>query len=88
MDTNLNQNTQQVQTNNGGVVTLGDWLLTILLSLIPIVNIVMLFVWSFSGSTPKSKSNWAKATLIFVAIGIVLNILFGAAILSALSSLA
>ena len=71
-------------------VTMGEWLLTIFLMLIPCVNIILLFVWAFSGSTAKSKSNWAKAQLIWVAISIILTIIFyaifGAVILSALNS--
>jgi len=57
-------------------VTLGDWMITILLSAIPVVNLVMLFLWAFGSSTNPSKANWAKATLIWMVIGIVLAILF------------
>ncbi len=57
-------------------ITLGDWMVTILLSALPIVNIIMLFVWAFGSSTNPSKANWAKATLIWMVIGIVLVILF------------
>lgn len=57
-------------------VSIGNWLVTYLIMCIPIVNIVMLFVWAFSDNSPKSKSNWAKASLIWMAIGIVLCFLF------------
>lgn len=57
-------------------VTLGDWMVTILLSAIPVVNLVMLFLWAFGSTTNPSKANWAKATLIWMVIGIVLAILF------------
>jgi len=71
-------------------VTLGDWMITILLSAIPIVNIVMLFVWAFGSSTNPSKANWAKATLIWMVIGIALAIIFvvviGTAIFSGMES--
>jgi len=68
-------------------VTIGDWLITILLTSIPIVNIVMLFVWAFGGNTKTSKVNWAKASLLWMVIGIVLSILFFATILSAIAGL-
>lgn len=58
-------------------VTLGNWIITMIIMCIPIVNIIMLFVWAFSRSTNPSKANWAKAKLIFVAIGIILFLLFG-----------
>lgn len=61
--------------DNGEVIGFGDWMLTLFLTTIPIVNIIMLFIWSFGGSTPASKSNWAKARLVWLAIGIVLSIL-------------
>lgn len=61
---------------NNKVVSVGDWMITILIMVIPIVNFVMLFVWALSSSTPKSKSNWAKATLIWMAIGAALAIVF------------
>ena len=63
-------------------VTTGDWFLTLLIMAIPLVNLIVLLVWAFSGSTKASKSNWAKATLIWMVIGIVLAIVFGGALLA------
>ncbi|MDD3626361.1 MAG: hypothetical protein PHV06_03500 [bacterium] len=53
-------------------VSTGDWFLTMLLMCIPFINIILLFVWAFSGGTNPSKSNWAKATLIWMLIAFVL----------------
>ena len=53
-------------------VSVGNWVLTYLLMCIPLVNIVLLFVWAFGGNTPVCKSNWAKASLIWLLIGIVI----------------
>jgi len=68
------------------VVSIGDWVLTCLITAIPVVGFVMLFVWAFSGSTNPSKANWAKATLIWFAVVIVLYIfifaIFGASFLA------
>lgn len=64
-------------------LSVGDWLITLIVTAIPIVNIIMLFVWAFGSGTPTTKANWAKAALILVAIMIVLYIIvfamFGAA---------
>ncbi len=49
-------------------MTVKDWLITLLLLSIPIVNIVLLFVWAFGDSTGIQKSNFAKAQLIWMAI--------------------
>ncbi len=56
-------------------VTLGDWMLTYLLLSIPLVNIILIFVWAFGNNTPVSKANWAKALLIWSLIGIVISVL-------------
>jgi heme/copper-type cytochrome/quinol oxidase subunit 2 len=72
-------------------MTLGEWLVTMLIMLIPCVNIIMAFVWAFSSKEKKSKSNYFKAYLIFIAIVIVLYIIliavFGVAIFSSMNSL-
>jgi fatty acid desaturase len=52
-------------------VSVGEWMITLLLMAIPLVNIIMLFVWAFSGSTNLSKANWAKATLLWTLIIII-----------------
>ena len=69
-------------------VGVGEWMLTTLLCCIPIVNIVLMFVWSFGNNTKPSKKNWARAALIWVAIVLVLYIIliavFGATIASSM----
>ena len=60
-------------------VWLGEWMITLLLMVVPCVGIIMPFVWAFSSNTKKSKSNYFKAYLIFVAIYTVLIILYMAA---------
>lgn len=58
-------------TRTAPVVSTKNWFITIFLTAIPIVNIVLLCVWAFGGSTNPNKSNYAKAGLIWVLIGIV-----------------
>lgn len=41
-----------------------EWLIVDLLMMIPCVNIILVFVWAFSSSEKKSKSNYFKANLI------------------------
>jgi hypothetical protein len=65
-------------------ISVGEWLITYLLLSIPLVNIVMLFVWAFGSSTHPSKANWAKASLIWVAIATVLYIVVLGSIFAAL----
>ena len=69
-------------------MTVGDWAGSILLLLIPIANIVLLFVWAFGGNAPMSKRNWAKAHLLILAVVFGLYIvIIVAALLAGLSSL-
>ena len=71
-------------------ISMGEWLVTMLLMLIPCVNIVLMFVWAFSSKEKKSESNYFKAALIFAAIVLVLYIIliaiFGVAITSMINS--
>lgn len=57
-------------------VSVKDWIITILITAIPLVGLIMLFVWAFGDGAQPSKKNWAIATLIWYAIMIVLVILF------------
>jgi len=75
------------QTAQYKPITVGDWMITILIMIIPIVNIVMLFVWGFSSTTHPSKANWAKASLLWFAIIIVLYIILFIVILGGISAL-
>ena len=74
-------------TNQVPVKT-GEWVLTFLITTIPIVGFIMLFVWAFGNGTNESKANWAKASLIWFAIIIGIYVLFalifGAAMFAAL----
>jgi heme/copper-type cytochrome/quinol oxidase subunit 2 len=58
------------------VMSTKDWIITLLISFIPVVGFVMLFVWAFGSSENPNKANWAKAALIWVAIWSVFAILF------------
>ncbi|MCD4829520.1 MAG: hypothetical protein K8R90_08865 [Candidatus Cloacimonetes bacterium] len=62
---------------------MGDWMITIVLTSLPLVGLILLFVWAFSGDTKPSKANWAKATLLWAAIIFVLTALFYAVMAAA-----
>ena len=50
------------------IITTSEWILTKLMVLIPIVNIVMLFIWAYNKKTDLNKANWAKAELVVLSI--------------------
>jgi len=57
------------------VMSTKDWIITMLISFIPLVGFVMLFVWAFGSGENPNKANWAKAALIWAAICTILFIL-------------
>ena len=65
---------QQVTTYTP--MTIGDWLITLIITYIPFVGLIMLFVWAFGDGAHPSKKTWAQALLIMVAISIILAIVF------------
>lgn len=68
------------------VVSTQDWVITLLITTIPIVNLVMLLIWAFSKEENPSKANWAKANLIWMLVSIILIILFFGSITALLKS--
>ncbi|MDA9316959.1 dolichyl-diphosphooligosaccharide--protein glycosyltransferase subunit 2 [Polaribacter sp.] len=72
--------------NENKTMSVGDWIITMIVTAIPLVGFIMLFVWAFSSGTNLSKKNWAKAALIFYAIIMVLYFLFFASMIAAMAS--
>jgi hypothetical protein len=68
-----------METNYGNTepVSVGEWIVTYLITAIPLVGIVMLFVWAFGDSVKPSKANWAKASLIMAGISLLLSLCIG-----------
>ena len=71
---------------NQEVMSVGSWLITLLILAIPCVNIVMYFIWAF-GNGNENRKNFCRAGLIFMLIAVVLSVLlsrmFGAALFMA-----
>ena len=63
------------QPANSQPLTTSQFFLMDLILAIPLVGIIMCFVWAFGdGSNPNRKA-WAKAKLIWILVGIVLTVL-------------
>ncbi len=77
--------------SNDQPMTVGQWVGTMLLLAIPLVNIILLFVWAFGSGTNTNKKNYCRATLIIaavvIAIYVVILLIFGAAMLSSFRQL-
>ena len=65
-------------------VSTGEYVLSILLTMIPIVGFFLTLVWAFGSSTKVGKRNFARATLIWMvilfAIAVVVMISLGSLI--------
>ncbi len=56
-------------------LSLGDWVISVLVTKIPVIGFIMLIVWSVDSNTEESKSNWAKSELIVKLIGFAIAII-------------
>ena len=56
-------------------MTRGKWMITQLLLLIPIANIVLIFVWAFGSDVNPSKKAYFQAQLIWILIGIAFSVI-------------
>lgn len=80
------QNTEQSQSvvkQRDIMKPLSVWqfILVYIILAVPILNIIMLFVWSFGSKANKNKKNLARAYLIFIVVLIVLWVAVGASII-------
>ncbi len=64
------------QLPNAEPLSVKDWVITLLITYIPLVGLIMLLVWAFDSGTNLNKKNWAKASLIWMLIGIAIAIIF------------
>jgi len=88
LDNNEFQQSNETQVNKAQVngtqleapLTLGEWLITLIILMIPCVNIVMLLVWGFGNGSSVSRKNYCRAALILMVIGVVLSFIFSASI--------
>jgi membrane-associated HD superfamily phosphohydrolase len=68
-------------------MSIGDWLITFIITAIPLVGFIMMFVWAFGDGSHPSKKTWAQAALIMTVISIVLVIIILIVFASVLGSL-
>jgi hypothetical protein len=73
-----------MENQQAPVLSTKDWMITILISVIPLVGFIMLFVWAFGSGENPNKANWAKATLIWFAIASAVFFLLWVTVIAAL----
>jgi len=81
---------EQFENQDLKPMSVKDWLITLLIMAIPLVGLVMLFVYAFGSDGNVNRRNWAKAQLIVMAIvlGLVLicMIVFGSIFAAAMAA--
>lgn len=63
------------QDTNDQPLSVGGWIATMIVLMIPVVNFIMLLVWAF-GSGNKSRKNYCLASLIIAVVMIALIMAF------------
>lgn len=56
------------------VLSTKHYMLSMFLSLIPVLGFILLLSWSFSKNTNPNKKHWARATLVYSLIGLALAV--------------
>jgi len=81
---------ESFENQNTKPMSVKDWLITMLITALPLVGIIMLFVYAFGSNENVNKQNWAKAQLILMAIiiGLIIFafIVFGSLFAAAMAS--
>ena len=75
-----------MENQQAPVMSTKDWVITLLIRIIPIVGLVMIIVWAFGSGENPNKQNWAKAMLIMIAIAfsVIFFAVFGGLIIAAI----
>ena len=67
------QNFTQADPNKS-VMTMGEWVVTLIITMIPCVDIIMLLIWAF-GNGNENRKNFSRAFLIVKAVAVVLFVI-------------
>jgi hypothetical protein len=69
-------------------MTVGEWMLTLLVLAIPLVNFVMYLVWAFSGTGNVNRRNFCRASIywVLIIVGLWLAIAVLAAVVGVVTS--
>jgi hypothetical protein len=52
---------------------ISDWIIVLILTCIPVLNLIMLIIWSLDKRGNPNRRSFAQAVLIFVAVMLVLS---------------
>lgn len=78
---------QEITAHDQQPISVGEWVLYLFLLSIPLVNIVILGIWAFGSEPNQTKKNFARAGLIWIAIGFIFYLLLMFLIFGTFSSM-
>lgn len=81
------QSTAYSRQSRSEPLRVGQYIGMLLLMCIPILNIILLFVWGFGSSVNLNKKNFARASLILSAVMLIFWIVAGGLIMGVLDSI-
>ena len=58
------------------VISTVEWFGTLIVLIVPILGIVLYFIWAFGSGGNPNRRNYCRAALIMMAISLVLGIIF------------
>lgn len=64
----------QMQRPAADILSVWDYVLMMVIFSLPVVGLVLMIYWSFSGQTGINRKHFARAYLIFYAISLVLSL--------------
>ena len=57
------------------VMTVADWMITLLVLWLPVINVIMYIVWALDTAGNPNRRNFCRASLLWFAIMMILSIL-------------
>jgi len=58
-------------------LSVGDWLITIIVLAVPILNVILYVYWAFFSNGNKGRINFCRASLILMLVGLVFILILG-----------
>jgi ABC-type multidrug transport system permease subunit len=68
--------TRKTTVGQNTVISTIEWFGTLVVLIVPILGIVLYFIWAFGSGVNPNRRNYCRAALILMAISLVLGILF------------
>lgn len=58
------------------VMRFWDWLVVLIISLLPIANVIVMIIWAADSKANPNRTNYAKAMLVLIAAYILITAVF------------